>query len=119
MQYHLRTLLILLSLVPLSGGCGSRSSPPAPANVATPVPAPAPAPAGTATYSLEVRSESGAEQMSLSDNSKMTVGTVPIRVQDGRLFVNDSFFGSVKSGDKILIAADGQVLVNLQPRFPE
>src|SRR5262245_15720424 len=118
MQYRLRTLLILL-LCLLAWGCGSRSTPPAPADVAAPSPAPTPAPAGAASYSLEVRSENGTENTSISDNSKMTIGKVPIRVQDGRLFVNDAFYGSIKSGDKILIAADGQVLVNLLPRFPE
>jgi hypothetical protein len=119
MNYRLQAILILFALTCLSWGCGGRSAPPAQADVVAPAPAPTPQPAGTATYSLEVRSESGTEQMSFSDNSKMTVGTVPIRVQDGRLFVNDNFYGTIKSGDKVLIAADGQVLVNLQPRFPE
>src|SRR5258708_39720520 len=117
MRYCLRTLLILLGMAWPLKGCGRNSIPPVPPNTATTTPV-AVQSGAPARYSLEVRSDSGSSQESVSGNVDVTTGNVHLRIQDGALTVNGRSYGKLNGGDAVLIESDGQVLVNLEVREP-
>src|SRR5262245_47098537 len=110
MLYRLPMLLVLLVAVWPLLGCGRRSLPSAAPNTSSP--------AAAANYSLEVRSDSGTIQKSVSGNVDVTMGDVRLLIHDGALTVNGKKHGTIRSGDAVLVQADGQVIVNLQVRRP-
>ena len=113
MRYRLCTLLILMSIMAcFLAGCRQHSTPAVvPNDPSAPVTAPA-------TYSFEVRTDSGSMQQSASGNADLTIGKTRLQVQNGAFTVNGRSHGRLRDGDKVLIHADGQVLVNFQVRSP-
>lgn len=116
-RYMLRMLLTLLAVASwLLLGC--RQNPSAPVSSEPAAPPAASPKTNSASYTLEVRTEDGTSQATLSDNSEVTVGTFVVKVQDGQLTVNKRLYGKLRAGDNVLIQSDGQVLVNLEGREP-
>jgi hypothetical protein len=115
MHYRPWIPLILLAGVWPFIGCGQRSIPPAP-------PAPpnsaARASGAPASYSIEVRSESGNTQKTVSGDVDVTIDNVHLQVRDGALTVNERSHGQINGGDAVLVQPDGQVLVNVHVRVP-
>jgi hypothetical protein len=110
MDYRLFTPLILCAVAWPFVGCRQSSSPSGSPNAAA---------VSGPTYSVEVRSQSGSIQKSVSGNVDEMIADFRLRVLDGRLVVNDQFYGQIKAGDAVLIESDGQVLVNLKVREPQ
>src|SRR5690349_16737616 len=116
MIYRLHTFAIVLCFAALVAGCGGNSGSPTAADGAPPAAA-APK-AAPALYSLEVRSEGEAKEVSLSDDADVTLGGNRVQVEKGAISVNGKKYGKLAVGDKVLIEKDGQVMVNAEVREP-
>jgi hypothetical protein len=106
-----RTVVGLLLAAALAAGC-SRSNP-------TPTAAaPGPESAVGPSYSYEVRGEGAVSHGTASEPLSVSAGKNALTIKDGRLTVNGKDYGTVKSGDSIVVDRDGQVSINGAKREP-
>src|SRR5947209_7615045 len=68
---------------------------------------------GTAEgVSCEVRGQGDSSSFAGQDYHEFTAGKNKLRVQGGRVTANGKEYGSVKSGDSVLLDTDGTVSIN-------
>jgi hypothetical protein len=67
--------------------------------------------------SCEVRGRGGESSDRIVEGvHEFTAGDNKLRLQDGHVIANGKDYGAVKSGDSVLLDADGNVTVNSQKR---
>jgi hypothetical protein len=66
--------------------------------------------------SYEVRGSGDSRSVAGGDSSEFIAGTNKLQVQGGRVSANGKDYGPVKSGDSVLLDADGTLTINGEKR---